>query len=504
VALTPEGLVSEVSGTVERAVAYAKKASSGFSWFVSPVMALARAGIAIGESMGFSRPVLGIATRMGMVRTELALASGSAGSGSTIGMDPAASRSIEGAIPGQVAGETRVQTIASKWGALSTYFATSTLMVIHPNNYARSGTSPNQLILMTPCGFATSFFRYWRGTITVRMTWYSTPLVRGLARVTLIPPGGNLAPSNLYSGRFYMVDVVGTTSYEFEVPYEYSTRYAAVVAPNAVLTGVAYPNITWSWEVTPKDSTGASLSIIPTLEICIKDLVCDVPNLQTIATSTGQYAHLEGAQTGEDTDDLLLLTRRGSFMCTAAQTAGPDITYMVLPADPILGDLIAPIGANTLTISRTAPTFVTWLKSAYFGWTGGIVWTIVSDSTTVDNDRVSVWEVQNLAAGCYVDPVAGGAASAASWSVGGINPPVVSTSGLAFLESNTTRTITIPDRSLGRFRYGARSNVVSVGYCTSNVALYGPLTNVANYNIYIAGSEDFVVGWFLCAPVLIG
>jgi len=494
-ALSPEGK-EEKSETKPnnktRGINYFKGFVDQFSWFVSPIMMIARATVAIGQALGFSRPLMGIESRMIMAKTDFAVASGSSGAGPTLGVDPVAARSVRGIIPGAVEGETRVSALARRKGLLSVSFATGTNLAIDPCSIPTFGASPNQLVMPTPIAFAASFGRYWRGDMIVEMTWYSTPLVRGMARIVLVPPGGNLG-GNPISGRFYFVDVCGTTSFKIVVPYEFTTRFRLTTAPNGILVGNTWPNLQWSWIKPPQDNTGATLTINPLVTIHSENFVIDVPELRTPLTTTSTLVLPQGYETGEDIDDLLLLTRRTCFNATVTGSVNAKFAF---PVEGYYAGLAVVTGVGTMTASLTSPTFVNYLRLAFYGWTGSQVWTVIPENATATADRLFVWEM-DTALGLFNDP--GGP----RYISGGQN--LTTTSGLALLENQVGRSVTIPDRSQERFKSGAVNAAVFTTTPTSAVCFWDFAASGASaYELYNAGGEDFTVGWFLNAPLFKG
>lgn len=497
VALNPQSGDERKPNTSTRALAYAKQAAKGMGWFISPVMAVFRVGLAIGEALGFSKPVFGVDSKMITTRTELALMSGSAMTGTTLGSDPAQAVSVEGLIPGAVKGETNLRFISSKPGILTYALADNTNLCIHPCQVVSTAAAPPSYISYTPVGFAVSCFRYWRGTLKVRLTWFSTPLVRGFARITIIPPGGTSSPTNPLSGRYITQEVLGTTSVVLEFPWEYNTMMMPVLAPVNPIVSTLYPNIYWAWDVTPITNAGATLDILPVVEIWCEDLETEIPQLNQPTGETGHQLNYQGVRKGEATDDLLLLTRR---MCFNYQIV-PNVTAVgnpiTIPAEPVLGNITYP---TACALNNVCPTFLTWVRQAYYGCTGGVNIMFLSTDAGSASEKLYYAETRGYAFGIGATP----AENAFTYATIGTVP--VTSTGQALIETGSGRVVNIPDRFSVAFRPGASDYVVSGGgsgtTVDSELVLVDPVgTTTSKYNVYFAGADDFQVGWWMCAPV---
>jgi len=499
VALSPEGEEYEPN-TTERAVAYARKVAQGAHWFISPIMAVMRLGVSVGEAFGYSRRVPGVDQLMAPALTSLAYVSGIVAPAQGLGMDPSAARSISGVMPGHNPEETKTSVIAAKWGCIALAMAPGNLNV-HPCQTYRYGTSPTMHCCMTPLGYAASFFRLWRGDIKIKMTWYSTPLARGFARVILIPPYGNATPANKYTGRYHVIEISGTTVFEFTMPYEYVDTYSTVNAYTGVIVDGTLASFSWDWDNQPLNSAGATITINPVVEICSENMEFEIPTLVLPVNASGVTLKLQGAFTGEDTSDLLALTRRSCFntAVTVSGTPSSGFPLWFYPPCGIYNDVNVTAYGVTVNYSHTCPTYLYWLSVGFYANSGGYVVTLI-DATTGSAARMMTSEMEIPSIAPEVS-----ASEFPYW--GSLPPPFPSTPGGVVVADNTAKMIAVPDRGIRPFKWGQSNGSTTYG-TSSALAFYDytylQVTGSHVNHVFVAGGEDFQVAWFLCAPILVG
>jgi len=500
VVLSPQGEEYEPN-TTARAVAYARKVAQGASWFISPIMAVMRMGVSVGEALGFSRRVPGVEMLMAPVLSSFAYVSGTVAPAQGLGMDPSAGRSIAGMMPGHDPSETKVSVLAAKWGCIAIAMAPGNLNV-HPMQTYRYGTSPTMHCCMTPLGYATSFFRLWRGDIKVRMTWYATPLVRGFARVILIPPYGNNAPTNKYTGRYHVIEISGTTVFEFVMPYEYVNPYSEAFSAEGVLVDNTLASFSWDWDNQPINSAGATITINPVVEICSENLECEIPTLYLPSNLTGVTLKPQGAFTGEDTSDLLTLTRRSCFN-TAVTVSGTPVSSLppLWPFPPcgVYTDLNATAYGVTVNYSHTSPTYLYWLTIGFYANSGGYVVSVI-DATTgraalMMTGEMGVDGISPMLSAYYFP----------YW--GSLAPIYPSTPGDVLVADNTSKMIAVPDRAVRAYKWGQSNGSATNGTSSALVFYDYTYLQVSGSHVshmFVAGGEDFQVAWFMGVPTLVG
>jgi len=458
----------------------------------------------LAQTMGYSRPAVLTDTSVTPMRENLSCVSGGPTIGGVLSADPAVGRDVEWKFPLAQDGETTSRFIASQYGLLTNSLAAATTLNMR---IVRVLVEPGASITMLPAAFAASFYRFWRGKTRVRMTWFSSPLVRGRVKLFIINsfefPNSGSFPDN--TARVIYVDVIGTTTIEFDIEWQHLTEFLPVSwgAITTPLAGNDDPFIRWNWEDGPNGPSESPVSITAMVEVMVPDFEGEVMELNTPYNASLVKFFPQGKLTGEIDDDLLLHTRRLQLvlnMNTALGTgAGQSTTpyYVTLPSFgwyPKLGTFGAASSQfSTFAIGIGADM---WLASAFANCVGGCVHNF-RPQNPVSTDQFYLYESNRLGAiGC----------TTSSFRTDSFDFP--SLSGVYYTTTNDSHSITIPDRTPYPMRSQRISYLTQTALvCDSSFTFYdlgsalGSATSRSFY-VFRAGAEDFRVGGWLGPPLL--
>jgi len=483
-----------------RAVGYAKKVAVGFLVpYVSPILRVVEKGVEIAQSMGFSRPLVLPAVQMFSAKTALAVMGGAVGGGQTLGSDPNISVNINTSdIPLSRDGETKASNIAKIPGIVSVGMAPGLSMILHPGVCLYTSDATYLIMQMTPISFAMSFFRKFHCTLKVRFTWYSSALIRGRAAIFISPDSRLSVPVSNGTGMITYVEVVGTTSVVVDVPWTYNHEVKDSYYPANALSVAVEPSISWSWVSGPFGPADTLPLIYPTVEYYAEDFVGTIPEIQ--GPRIAPPYTVEGGLLGEDDDDLLLHTRRRCF--NAELDAFDPPGTMSFPSEGVtsFGEPNAYTASGVLNLIGAANyTPAMWLRQAFFGWRGGMVWSLHGRNAGESTAHSWVFE-GNVVPGAGELDMPEPHLGYLSVSTGNMYS---GSSGMALIDGTTSAEITVPDRRTGKFRPGkviGNSAMTAAVHC-SCVRVYSPeLFSLQRVVAFNAGADDFVVGGFLSGP----
>jgi hypothetical protein len=236
---------------------------------------------------------------------------------------------------------------------------------------------------ISPMSHTALAFVFWRGTIKLRITIPSSPLVRMRVGINVFPPGQT---SNTYVGDgtiiAYSLDVVGTTSIEVDVPWFYQEYLRPVPNLHLLNAGVDMPSVKWFILDGPFGPSATPITPRAIFEIMAgHDFELAVPSLNRTEFFSARYVApgafaedlpyepegLAEALQGEEIRTVRQLAKRSGFMGAIAGTH-PD-------------------GALRVTKSGRW-TFDTWFRPCYYGYTGSSTWHATSSSPAILSARL--------------------------------------------------------------------------------------------------------------------
>jgi hypothetical protein len=419
----------------------------------------------------------------------------------SLGADPSALRSVDKTlIPMAAPDDTTFRSIVERWAQVRADFPEGQAMAIGPEGVPGFAT-PTRLSL-TPLAFATLPFQYWSGNIEVCLEFISSPLIRARVGIVIVPPTVSDPVTFPVEGELmtFVVDLVGSTCFNFEVPYMYPSPTRAVgtlYSTTVPAAGTGYARIKYFYlqePIGPSETT-----VYPEANVYVRgapSFTVGVPtldNINDLVIAQSGLGPLSEAVFGEAIDDLILLTRRSTLHdIYKFVLPGGTVTGMALPVKPFSKRFL---DYGTLTNFAAGWSFDSWLATAYLGEMGGRVVTISPDVETF--------------------PLFGRLTNVLS-SAGEINLPVTGTSpplanggrGAVYLDARnqTGWEVRVPDRTGRPFRAawcvnsGSSDKLFEVVAATS----FGVGTSLNNeaYCYWVSGADDFVLGGFLCAPTV--
>lgn len=366
-----------------------------------------KAGEKVAYALGWSRPMVE-PTDAVVVRTQgnPCLMSGQPDMSFHLGSNPAVAASVNWKqYPLGEEDDTNVKRCLARSSQLAKDWDVAESIQVFPTVLRQElGTLPEEASHLTSLAFYSSMFKYYRGPIKIKLLVITSPLVRWKFAVVVVPPG--VASPLTYTGDAtyvsYIVDVVGTTEYEFDVPLMWYAPWREVPFPGVGTPGL-YPTLTYYPLMAPSGPAATTrtpqidvwIQGSPTFELAVPSL--DVANRMIVAESSTAYSF------GEDFQDFRLLCKRlNPVMCATAVVHPPTdpwaINLVSVPADGFrnVGDADGNTVINNLGINRSNWSYANWLKLAYIGYNGGTVWRVRLDqlgSVGLSNYPTLQWEV---------------------------------------------------------------------------------------------------------------
>jgi len=436
--------------------------------YANPLMKGLEFGSSVAKYFGFSRPttvpMTAVVTR---VAPYLSLASGAPVAAIPLAIDPAVARNVDAVFPLSKPGETGVKYLTSRKCMVIADWPLGQAMVIEPGMESTHST----LWFPTSLSYVSKAFQYWSGSIKVTMEVVSSPLVRWRLGVVIVPPF-TITPVTYPTEAGYIthvVDVVGTTEFEFVVPYLYQQDMMPYATWDAgVAAGVDQTKIVC---FALCDSVGpAATPVVPPINIWISagdDFSLAGPTLDEIDHVTPQSGTMALARFGEVVEDVLLLARRSSFVGKYVGTTNA----MSFPAQVFVPD----IGSHTGVV-YTYYNFATYFSSIFLCESGGWNYTIVNG---VDN----MVYFNRIDTESYATPGRGG--SGVALSNPGIDGPVQ---------------INIPDRNYSIYRPTKSTYTDAAIWRIFGAPVTGAVTVSTTSTIYCAGADDYRFGGLMAPP----
>lgn len=471
--LVPEG--ETTPGMVSSILQYGSRIASRINapW-ANPLMHGLEFGASVAKFFGFSRPPV-VQSTMVVNRHygDVAYASGMPDFSHGMTVDPAVMRNVVGNyFPLSSPGETTFSSLVNRKSQLVANWAEDAPVVCIPTNeFTTLGR-----YYPTSISFATKMFEWWTGDLEMCVEVISSPLIRWRIGIAIVPPGLPVPLTFPTNGSYLttVIDVTGTTCTDITIPYLYLEPFRATKGTINDTMMVYY---------SLNDPIGPSATpVYPTLNVWIKageNFSVGIPTTEHIddIVLEGKDSGLGKASEmvfGEIIDDLLLLSRRASYVY-GMNFLGGDIK---LPIQPLVPNGVSsePPFINT----QLYMSFGTYLSTAYLGESGGWCYKIIHQYYP---DAVKEFTTgRQLLTG----PVEEGSTG----------------KGAVLLDAKEEKImeIRVPDRNIRTFRY--------TGSVYSNTSVYETLamttfqdtdSEVATV-VYMSNADDYKVGGFLCAP----
>lgn len=478
------------TGVVSSTARYASKLASSapFPWAsaASRVLAL---GADVAEFLGYSKPYSEPTTAM--VRREVgnfSVMSGQPDFAYTVGgADPRCGTSVDTSIiPLSQRGETSINTIIRRWGQVSRSVSSGFEFRSNPLQYMPITVGPDLHAMFTPLAYVSRLFTYYTGSVDYCVEVVSSPLIRWRLGIAIFAPG--VIPSATFpdngSVLTHIVDIVGTTCFEFSVPYMYrqdfypldgnggsvhpTIKFYSLMSPNGPSETPVYPYINLYWRA------GSDFELaIPTLENTITFRSLGGETEDWILQGTGPKSR---AIFGEAIDDVVELTHRKSLYAKVDYGA-----YAILLGKPIppLADHDGLITQGAMSYSNFW-TYSSWLAPMFLGENGSYDWAVgdihpsgVNVCCDVAFEPSAVWQAQSA-----------------------------NGRGVQFIPNTSATEFRLPNRCPNSFRTTSK---VEYGDFPTQVLAF---SIERDYNglpplwFFSGTGDDFVLGGFLAPPVL--
>lgn len=280
--------------------------------------------------------------------------------------------------------EDSISAIAGKWSMVHTDFAGGSSIPIEPLFY---GWGDGTGVSFSNMGQMALMFERWSGSISIRVQVVSSPLVRTRYGFVVVQPGTPLPTVWPGEGIYetHIVEAVGSVDYEFNVPFVDRSPYRLCV-PRALI-GTPADSSTFAqllvFQLSPIQGPSAT-SVSPVINIWMKagpDFSLSVPSLGLLSTYT-QYQSgnvvVEIESSGEKVDSLRTLSKRKSAMCRVTPV-NLNYNHFSFPADGMLPGPNTTYNNSTVrqyTVSERYYTFDTYIRSLFWGYTGGTAYTL--------------------------------------------------------------------------------------------------------------------------------
>jgi len=452
----------------------------GLDYFTTPVSHVLSVGEGVARFLGFSRPPEEPQDCMITRHTaNFSVMGGQPTFGFSLGADTCSQTSIDKSrISLAHDNDTKLEYLIRK----KTHLVTNLTEKYYQNIIPGLTFQAAKVVWQTPLSFVSSVFDYWSGDIEVCVQVVSSPLIRWRIGVVIVPPNVNRPTTFPSDGSYvtYIMETVGTTCLDIVVPYQYILPFQNFVFwPTGAAVDPTYMSLAF---FSLGEPTGPSVTpVVPAVNLWIKggdNFSLGVPTLSNL-TGKGQYSNFinqggEGKTSlspggngllaietfGERFDDILLLTRRFTVSFNGSVTG----LFSVPQPSPNLG---------STGVARPNWTYMSYLRSAYYGQCGSIEYKVVMPSTSP------------------LGVVCNNPSSTLDYGRGYQMYPI-----------GTFPEFRIPYRGLAPFVYTNYNSQAGLPVEVFTI-LGGISAELANLQLLVAGGDDYIFGGFLFAPTLL-
>jgi len=355
-------------------------------------------------------------------------------------------------------------------------------------------------------------FKYWTGDLVAKVVVVGSPLVRWRIGINVVPPGYTLPTSFVDNGSMlaYVVEVVGTTETEIEIPYLHQKPWQDFVFEGVPAVGTFETRLVY-FSLTPPQCPSPT-PVFPVVMLYLKGgpgYQLGIPSLRALRnyTFTPEPEPLasEGRSVetfGEVVESLLTLAKRSVHNCSLYYDASQFGGSMVFPCDglEVVADGTA-IGelSSSLLVYNSEMTFFQYVRAPFLGYSGG-----------------SCLKVGMPHVGDGANPALAAIPFLATWEtflIMGENYPAYrfSAQGATMFQHGLTPLFEVsnPDRCPYHFKNPSTraSDLLTNPPSGTSYLLYAlhptvELESAFTYDCYLAARDDFMLGGFLCCPTL--
>jgi hypothetical protein len=480
----------------------------GSDRFVTPFQKMMQGAAGMAAAMGFSRPIitpqeLVFTKNENGLLTSFANLSGLPFPGTKLAPDPLACSDVsKSRLPYGSENHTSFKYLLSKETMFGKSDGSSTIYSIYPSpatpadNISRGTFAA---YMDTTVGFVANNFTYYSGPMHIRLQFVANAFCRQRVAVYIMPPG--ITPPTSYSTTtgliMYVVEVVGRTDFEFDIPYMYNQPFMNCNPPD---DGFAVSGFT----VVPVTAAVNCPHVnIPYLVfLSAPQLVFALPSSARYEDQTlvPQGPASDSVQLfGEHIDDVLLLTRRPCYNFTLNNRTNTSFAPNTVLALPRLSGynprqiLLRPTfwqvfnqasGYFNPSVTTSNLTPLHYISAAYLCCTGSTRISVVDNTYSTNIYGVAKYAAftvfVNYNNNCYLNAGAG---------------------TIPCDDSTNARLVEIPSRNPAQFAsplYAMANVALTVDCLTINVCDSFP-----TFRFELSSGDDYVLSCFVCPPVVI-
>lgn len=392
-------------------------------------------------------------------------------------------------------------TIAQRTSICQLDWAPGATIAVTPGAHKDFASNTHRL---TPLAFVSAMFEFWSGSIGYCLDVVSSPLVRVRLGIMIVPPGVATPVAFDGSGNYitHVVECVGSTCFDFEVPYMYF--YPFKKNELIINTDASTNNTRIVYFLLGDPTTAGTTPVIPEVNLWVhggKTISFSTPCLDQIkdyttyqlVEDTGYvpqgkgFGVLSHSLVGEKVDSLEDLAKR---VCIAGEWQNVnelDPYGFWVPVVPMVPVWDAAAGARAGPISEPQTyigwCFLNWISLAFTANVGSVVHKILckGSSQVVCTITTQFWlgplDVQR------------------STSMGGM---AFDTSNNPFVE------VRCVDRNSMVWKPPASgcTSANQASIFVYSLSAHRVFQNNDNVFDWVGAGDDFRLGGFLCAPVL--
>lgn len=459
-------------------------------------------GSAVAGYMGWSRPMLEANTLVvARKHGNTALSSGQTDMACHAGLDPSTGSNVHWSqYPLGKDGDMKVSSMTGLYTQVTLDLAAGASLRASPiynrSSYAVSGDK----WYPTALAFASQLFKYWRGSLAYKLVIYSSPLIRWKIGVVIAAPGQAMPASFPTQGDYltYLIDVVGTTEYEFEVPYLYGTPFQESVVGEAS----SLASTRWRYYSINTPTGPSATTATPTVQVYVKaghDFELAYPTLDMINLSREQQGGRTLYTFGEEVEDWKTLCGRPVTVMSGATDNLNNPGSLQLPMDPLGPYTTTTPGAvsQKFLIYQQSWCWSSYLSRAFIGRNGGSLhrFTFWFDESNSPYTATSHVYQRTAPVGC----------APYTALTGFICPPGRGSGDLIWTKDDYMLECCFPSRNNGNFKVAQRvyNNAVNTNIECVNVQLgEAPHSESIGFADIFSCADDFTLGGMMCIPAL--
>lgn len=366
---------AEVSSRfLSNGLALAGYLAGSFPNFLSPYAAMMSRGAKAVYEMGYSRAVEPVSSSIQRrLYGHLSYNTGEASFADVLGSNPMQMSDVSGSmLPGETV--TDVSQIYRKWSQLSASYFDGIYFAVSPGSHFP--VSEANGLSFSHHSQAAFMYERWSGDIDVKIVVSGSPLVRWRIGIVVLTAGEQplLAFPTDGSKITHIMEVAGSTEYEFSVPYVNATPYLSFQTrpwndSSSVQAGIQIFQL--MLPVGPADTP-----IYPYVNVWVRggeDFSLSIPSLNALSdfVSQGGREAYDVSVYGEKVTGLGVLAKRKTFTCRT-YNGRDQLGSMNYPSDGLPVKDITSLGSLNRFVGYNQGmfTFDSYIRSMFLGYRG--------------------------------------------------------------------------------------------------------------------------------------